>query len=145
LWLPKAHVEAPAIGSIILAAVLLKLSAYGFVRVVFFIKRFLTSHKEILISLLLLRSFFSALICLLQADVKSLVAYSSIRHMGVMLIGFVLQNFFSFQGLIIIILAHGFCSSMLFFLSNFQYERNLTRQLLLARGQINYFYYLRGF
>lgn len=70
-----------------------------------------------------------------QSDAKSLVAYSSVRHMGVMLAGVMLMGTLSVKGAIVIIIAHGFCSSALFFLVNFHYERSGTRQILLLRGQ----------
>jgi len=141
LWLPKAHVEAPALGSIVLAAVLLKLRAYAFFRLFFLVIFQRTALKEVFFSFLLFGSLLSAVICLGQSDIKSLVAFSSISHIGLIITGLFLQRFFTLQGVWIIVLAHGFCSSALFFLANFHYERNLTRQLLLVRGQGQLFYF----
>jgi NADH-ubiquinone oxidoreductase chain 4 len=96
--LPKAHVEAPAVGSIILAAILLKLRAYGLYRVVFLADSFLRAYKEVFLVLLLYGAFISALICLIQSDIKALIAYSSISHIGVLLAGFLVQDFIAIQG-----------------------------------------------
>jgi len=114
LWLPKAHVEAPALGSIVLAAVLLKLRAYAFFRLFFLVIFQRTALKEVFFSFLLFGSLLSAVICLGQSDIKSLVAFSSISHIGLIITGLFLQRFFTLQGVWIIVLAHGFCSSALF-------------------------------
>jgi NADH:ubiquinone oxidoreductase subunit 4 (subunit M) len=98
LWLSKAHVEAPAAGSMVLAAVLLKLRAYGIFRLFPLMKNFVLKFQEILLVVLLLGSVISALLCYLQADLKSLVAYSSVSHMGVIIAGVVLQESFSLIG-----------------------------------------------
>lgn len=140
LWLPKAHVEAPGVGSIILAAVLLKLRAYGVFRFFLLGKIILIFCELKFMSVLLWGSALSSLICLLQSDLKSLVAYSSIRHMGLMMAGLLCCNSFGLVGVFIVLLRHGFCSSALFFLVNFVYEKTHSRQLLFMRGQLNYFY-----
>jgi len=74
-----------------------------------------------------------------QRDTKSLIAYSSVRHMGLLIGGIFLISNISLKGILIIILGHGFCSSALFFLVNFHYERRITRQSLLIRGQTFFF------
>jgi NADH:ubiquinone oxidoreductase subunit 4 (subunit M) len=81
----------------------------------------------------------------LQSDLKSVIAYSSISHMGVIMVGLISQERAIMPGVLIILLSHGFCSSALFFLSNFNYEQNLTRQLLIIRGQLSFFYFLSRF
>jgi NADH-ubiquinone oxidoreductase chain 4 len=144
LWLPKAHVEAPVGGSIILAAVLLKLGAYGVYRFLFLLL-FFSFFFDFLVLISFWGAFLCRIICLRQPDIKSLVAYSSISHIGVLISGYFIFGWFSTVGALLILLAHGFCSSCLFFLVNFMYERNLTRQLMVSRGQIMIFYYVASF
>jgi len=145
LWLPKAHVEAPVSGSIILAAVVLKLRAYAFFRLNFLIFELNFKVKEFFFSFLLYGAILASIICLFQGDIKALVAYSSIRHMGIMISGFFAQNLISLQGVWVIVLAHGFGSSALFYLANFNYEQNLRRQVVLNRGQGQNFIWMRIF
>jgi len=138
LWLPKAHVEAPVSGSMVLAAVLLKLSVYGFYRLMSLLSGVhIFSHW--FVTVLIWGAVLSRSIALRQRDIKSLVAYSSIAHMGVILSGMFCFSSVSVKGALIVMLGHGFCSSALFYLVNFHYERNLTRQILLMRGQIRLF------
>jgi len=144
LWLPKAHVEAPVGGSIVLAAVLLKLGAYGVYRFLFLLL-FFRFFFDFFVLISFWGAFLCSIVCLRQPDMKSLVAYSSISHMGVLISGYYLFGWFSFAGALLIVLAHGFCSSCLFFLVNFMYERNLTRQLIISRGQIMVYYYVSIF
>ena len=81
----------------------------------------------------------------MQSDLKALVAYSSIRHIGLILGGLLLQNKLSVLGVFIVMLRHGFCSSALFFLVNFSYEGTGSRQILFIRGQMSYYYYVSVF
>jgi len=118
LWLPKAHVEAPVSGSIILAAILLKFRAYGVYRTMCLIRGGLGIFCWWVL-FLIFGSFLRRLVALSQRDIKSLVAYSSIRHMGGLLSGIILFSSISCAGSFIIIIAHGFCSSALFFLVSF--------------------------
>lgn len=138
LWLPKAHVEAPVRGSIILAALLLKISIYGVYRIFFILGRFF-SIKYFFIIFLLWGSCLRAVVALRQRDIKSIVAYSSVSHIGGILVGLFFIKMISFKGALIIILAHGFCSSALFYLANVCFEKANTRQIILARGQIRFF------
>lgn len=137
LWLPKAHVEAPAIGSIILAAILLKLRAYGLYRFVVVFPQILRSRQNFLISYLIWGAVLRAFLCMIQTDLKSLIAYSSVRHMGAMARGFFLNDRLAIFGVWVVVLAHGFCSSLLFFLRGVSYQVFNTRQIFLIRGLQN--------
>lgn len=145
LWLPKAHVEAPAIGSIVLAAVILKLAIYATYRFSFLLVYFLLPFVTGIFIFLLLGSIFSALICSIQTDLKSLIAYSSVSHMGVVMAGALVNRSLAMGGVYAVLLRHAFSSSGLFFMAMFRYEQRLTRQLLLSRGQGVLFYYSRLF
>nr|YP_010324867.1 NADH dehydrogenase subunit 4 [Ixodes nuttallianus]UNO53788.1 NADH dehydrogenase subunit 4 [Ixodes nuttallianus] len=134
LWLPKAHVEAPISGSMILAAVLLKLGVYGIYRFKMFFVNELVGYGHVLMTISILGSVFVGVVCMFQTDVKALIAYSSVCHMGVVLGGSLSMNFFSSFGSLVLMLGHGLCSSGLFCLGNILYERFSTRSLLLLKG-----------
>jgi len=135
LWLPKAHVEAPVSGSIVLAAILLKIRFYGLFRVIHLFRDVVFKVGGILARFLFVGAFLSSVIALNQRDIKCLVAYSSIRHIGSMLGAFFSIFTVAIKGAFIIAIAHGFCSSALFFLVNIYYEQNNSRQIILSGGQ----------
>jgi NADH-ubiquinone oxidoreductase chain 4 len=134
LWLPRAHVEAPISGSMILAGVLLKLGGYGLIRVMVFLVNFSFNLNFFWISISLLGGFLVRLVCLRQTDLKSLVAYSSVAHIGIVVCGIMTVNYWGFCGSYVLMIAHGLCSSGLFCLVNIVYERTGSRSLLVNRG-----------
>nr|YP_010501009.1 NADH dehydrogenase subunit 4 [Cottus tenuis]UXB58402.1 NADH dehydrogenase subunit 4 [Cottus tenuis] len=134
LWLPKAHVEAPIAGSMILAAVLLKLGGYGMMRIVVMLEPLTKELSYPFIVFALWGVIMTGSICLRQTDLKSLIAYSSVSHMGLVVGGILIQTPWGFSGALILMIAHGLTSSALFCLANTSYERTHSRTMLLARG-----------
>nr|YP_010584312.1 NADH dehydrogenase subunit 4 [Cyclopterus lumpus]QHI42892.1 NADH dehydrogenase subunit 4 [Cyclopterus lumpus]UZU69169.1 NADH dehydrogenase subunit 4 [Cyclopterus lumpus] len=134
LWLPKAHVEAPIAGSMILAAVLLKLGGYGMMRIIVMLEPLTKELSYPFIVFALWGVVMTGSICLRQTDLKSLIAYSSVSHMGLVVGGILIQTPWGFTGALILMIAHGLASSALFCLANTNYERTHSRTMLLARG-----------
>jgi NADH-ubiquinone oxidoreductase chain 4 len=131
LWLPKAHVEAPVFGSIILAAILLKLGRFG---LWLFNPYIFLDSVNIFISIRIIGGVLVRILCLRLTDLKIIIAYSSVRHMGCVLIPIFISNTISsFRG-IILILAHGVRSSAIFLISYYLYQINYSRRLLLTKG-----------
>nr|AEL97231.1 NADH dehydrogenase subunit 4 [Myliobatis australis] len=134
LWLPKAHVEAPIAGSMILAAILLKLGGYGMMRIILVLNPLTKEMAFPFLILALWGVIMTSSTCLRQTDLKSLIAYSSVSHMGLVAAAILIQTPWSFAGATALMVAHGLVSSALFCLANTNYERTHTRTLLLARG-----------
>ena len=136
-WLPKAHVEAPVGGSIILAGVLLKLGGYGIIRMVIFLEN--NMFNKFIIIFCLLGGRVLRIVCLINRDIKVIIAYSSVVHMALIIINLFIKNYTGVIGGIIIIIAHGLCSSGIFSCANIIYERRHSRIIILNKAFLNLF------
>ncbi len=137
-WLPDAHVEAPTGGSIVLAAIMLKLGAYGFLRFSLPIVPDASHHLAgFIIALSLIAVIYIGLVALVQDDMKKLVAYSSIAHMGFVTLGFFIFEPVGMAGGIVQMISHGFVSGAMFFCIGVMYDRMHTRRIADYGGVVN--------
>jgi len=134
LWLPKAHVEAPTVGSMILAGITLKLGRYALLRILISTRNISIKLNWLCISIRLIGNLFLCIVCLRQTDLKSLIAYSSVIHMGLCLLTILFILNWSFEGGLWLSLSHGLASSGLFFLTNRTYLRFNRRRLYINKG-----------
>ncbi|MBW8904975.1 MAG: NADH-quinone oxidoreductase subunit M [Betaproteobacteria bacterium] len=137
-WLPDAHTEAPTGGSVVLAAILLKLGAYGFVR--FSLPILPQASHELawlMVALSLIAIAYIGLVTLVQTDMKRLIAYSSISHMGFVTLGFFLFNALGVEGGLVQMISHGFVSAAMFLCVGVLYDRVHTRNIADYGGVVN--------
>ena len=145
-WLPDAHAQAPTAGSVDLAGILIKTAAYGLLRFVIpFFPAASAQFADIAIILGLIGIFYGAWLAFQQTDMKRLLAYTSISHMGFVLLAIYAGNILTFQGLMIMMLAHGLSSAALFIMCGQVYERLHTRDMRLMGGIRGQFPYLAFF
>jgi NADH-quinone oxidoreductase subunit M len=134
-WLPDAHVEAPTAGSVILAGVLLKMGTYGFMR--FSLPMFPDASKDavpIVVGLSIVAIIYGALVCLMQKDMKKLIAYSSVSHMGFITLGLFAMNHLGLAGGLLQQINHGISTGALFLIAGLLYERRHTREIAAFGG-----------
>lgn len=138
IWLPEAHVEAPTAGSIILAGILLKFGTYGFYKILIQLLPLATLYvTKLVICISLLSIFYASLITYAQIDLKKIIAYSSVSHMGYVTLGLVLDNIEGVAGAIYMMLTHGLISGGLFYIVGILYERYGTRNIYYYGGLKN--------
>jgi NADH-quinone oxidoreductase subunit M len=137
-WLPDAHVEAPTGGSVVLAAIMLKLGAYGFLRFSLPITPDASHHwSNFMIALSLIAVVYIGLVALVQQDMKKLVAYSSVAHMGFVTFGFFIYNELGVSGGIVQMISHGFVSGAMFLCIGVLYDRVHSREIAAYGGVVN--------
>nr|QXX99452.1 NADH dehydrogenase subunit 4 [Aconurella prolixa] len=137
-WLPSAHVQAPVSGSMILAGLMLKIGGYGLIRTMFMHEHMFLKYSYIWFVVSLMGSLYISIICLIQADIKSMIAYSSISHMGMVIVGILTMTLWGLSGSYLLMLGHGFCSSGMFYMSNMFYLRTGSRSFYINKGLVSY-------
>ncbi|MHC5113389.1 MAG: complex I subunit 4 family protein [Planctomycetota bacterium] len=134
-WLPLAHTEAPTAGSVILAAILLKLGTYGLYRFVLpMVPAAVIEYAPFIATLSIIGILYAALVCWVQTDVKKLVAYSSVSHLGFCVLGLFALNPLGVHGSVLYMVNHGLSTGALFFLVGMMYERYHTRDMRTIGG-----------
>ena len=139
-WLPDAHVEAPTAGSVILAAILLKMAGYGFLR--FSLGMFPIASEfftPLVFTLSIIAIIYTSLVALMQDDMKKLIAYSSVAHMGFVTLGIFTFNKQGIEGSIFQMISHGIISAALFLCVGVLYDRTSSRMIKSFGGIVNYY------
>nr|AHA52520.1 NADH dehydrogenase subunit 4 [Eumacrocentrus sp. QL-2013] len=139
LWLPKAHVESPISGSMILAGIMLKLGSYGMFRLMPIFPLMFLNLNYLILMISIMGGIYASLICMNQIDLKVIVAYSSIVHMSILMSSMMTLFNWGYSGSFMMMIAHGLCSSAMFCLVNINYERIHSRNLLINKGMLNLF------
>lgn len=135
--MPKAHVEAPVRGSIVLARLLLKIRRYGIIRLFFIIYSVIVLSKFIFFFFLIVRVIYPIFICLRQVDLKSFIAYSSVSHITISLARLLICNLYGFLRRFVVFLRHRFISPLIFFCANLIYER-INSRIVVRIGRIEF-------
>nr|YP_010478328.1 NADH dehydrogenase subunit 4 [Nesophrosyne sp. 21 GMB-2012]UVI59772.1 NADH dehydrogenase subunit 4 [Nesophrosyne sp. 21 GMB-2012] len=137
-WLPSAHVQAPVCGSMILAGLMLKIGGYGLIRVMTIYEYLFIEYSYVWFTFSIVGSSLVALVCLVQGDMKCLIAYSSISHMGMVIMGMMTMKIWGVLGSYLLMLGHGFCSSGLFYMANVFYIRTMSRSFYINKGLMSF-------
>nr|AYE40953.1 NADH dehydrogenase subunit 4 [Idioscopus sp. 'myrica'] len=137
-WLPKAHVQAPVSGSMILAGLFLKIGGYGLIRFMFIYEYLFLNYNYIWYSFSIWGCILVSMICFIQGDIKCMIAYSSVGHMCMCLMGILSMTYWGLLGSYLMMLGHGLCSSGMFCMANLVYERLLSRSFFINKGLISF-------